>query len=55
MGTGLGALGDVGVDSGSLDAAVAEQILHDAGVGDGFHEVGLPIRVTLLSPRMGPR
>ena len=36
----LGALGDMGIDFGSFDAAVAQQILNDARVGARFHEVG---------------
>ena len=35
-----GALGDMGIDFGGFDAAVAQQILNDARVGARFHEVG---------------
>ena len=36
----MGALGDMGIDFGGFDAAVAQQILNDARVGARFHEVG---------------
>ena len=33
-------MGDMGIDFGGFYAAVAQQILDDARVGAGFHEVG---------------
>ena len=50
-----GALGNVGVGFGGFNAALTQQVPNDAGMGASLHEVGLPIRVTLLSPHMGLR
>lgn len=44
----------MGVDFGGFDAAVAQQILDDAGVGAGFHEVG-GVGVAQHMQRDGPQ